>query len=83
MTKSRSSADVWYSGYSPCGVRVRRPERQVEAGGAVLPLVVAVGREVDDAMIGAGAEHVLTARSFGVAAAAALVGERRTVTDTR
>ena len=25
-TKERSSAEVWYSGYSPCGVRDSRPK---------------------------------------------------------
>ena len=31
-TKPRSSADVWYSGYSPCGVRVSEPTARSNPG---------------------------------------------------
>ena len=55
VTRSRSSADEWYSGNSPCGVREKRADGQVESRRAVLALVAAARLQSETRLPGARA----------------------------
>ena len=57
VTSSRLSADEWYSGKRPCGVRVNVPDREVEPRRAELPLVAAAGLPARDEAVGEAGEH--------------------------
>ena len=81
-TKSRLSAEVWYSGKRPCGVRDQAAHGQIEAGRAVLALVVAVGRELRDRRARRVAQDVRGRPvDLGVPAAALLVREAAAVAE--
>ena len=85
MTKSRLSADVWYWGYVPKGVRDSRPTGRLNPGGAILAFVVAIGAEIIHPIGAAAMFQNMRHCSIDirVAVAAALVRQGAVVADPR